>query len=108
MHKVTATVGDLIEALSKFPKDTPVFGYSYLDECDLPIEVAEYMEGPFECMEPEEEDEAPFYYPPHGCQGDSYVDRHWCENGVGPVVYLRDLSYCREEFNGAKMNLIGE
>lgn len=106
MRKMTATVGDLIEALSKFPKNTPVFGYSYLDECDVPLEVAEYMEGPFECIE--EEDEAPFYYPPHGCQGDSHVDRHWSENGVGPVVYLRDRSYCREEFNGAKIDLIGE
>lgn len=108
MSKVTATVGDLIEVLSKFPKDTPVFAYSYLDECDVPLEVAEYLEGPFECMPLEDEDDIPFYYPPHGCQGGSIVDRHWRDNGVGPVVYLRETSYCREEFNGAKINLIGE
>ena len=107
-RKITATVGDLIAALSKFPTDAPVFGYSYLDECDVPLEVAEYLEGPFECMEPEEEGDEPYYYPPHGCQGDSFVQDHWNTNGMSPVVYLRERSYCDEEYNAAKINLIGE
>lgn len=108
MRKVTATVGDLIEALSKFPKEAPVFAYSYVDECDVPLEVAEYKEGPFECMEPEEPGDLPYYFPPLGCQGDSVVQMHWSEHGICPVVYLRDRSYCQEEFNGAKIDLIGE
>lgn len=106
--KMTATVGELIEALSRFPKDTPVFGYSHLDEGDTPIEVVEYFEGPFECMEPEEPGDEPYYYPPHGCQADSSVQDHWNTNGIGPVVYLRDRSYCDEEYNYAKISMIGE
>jgi hypothetical protein len=36
-------------------------------------------------------------YPPHGCQGDSYVERHWLDNGPGPVIYLRDRNWSDNE-----------
>lgn len=106
-RKITATVGELIAALSQFPEDTPVFGYSYLDEGDTPIQVVEYAAGPFEYIEPDEFVDTPYYYPPHGCQADSYVQDYLNENGVSPVVYLRDRSYCKEEYNDFKIDMIG-
>jgi hypothetical protein len=59
-------------------------------------------------MEPEEEGDEPYYYPPHGCQADSIVQDYWNANGICPVVYLRECGYCDEEYNAAKINLIGE
>ena len=94
MVKYTVTAGELIAALSKFPADTPVFGYSYLDECDVPIEVCEIFPGPV--VETDEVGDT-FMYPPHGCQGDSYVERHWLDNGPGPVIYLRDRNWSDNE-----------
>ncbi len=96
-RKITATVGDLIAALSKFPADAPVFGYSYLNECDVPLQVAEYIKEPTDFLEPEEEGDEPYYYPPHGCQGDSFVQDHWNTNGAGPVIYLRERGWSDDE-----------
>ena len=52
-RKMTATVGDLIAALSKVPADTPVFGYSMTDECDVCLDVMEVIPGPID-MESED------------------------------------------------------
>jgi hypothetical protein len=41
MSKWTATAGEIIAALSKFPADTPVFLYNDLDEGDAPVEICE-------------------------------------------------------------------
>ena len=53
MNKMTATVGDIITALSKLPMDTPVFGYSMTDECDVCLDVMETIPGPID-MESED------------------------------------------------------
>ena len=99
MSKWTATAGEIIAALSKFPEDTPVFLYNDLDEGDAPVEICEIFPGPII------EDGAE--YVPHYCKGDSYVERYWEEQGKGPVIYLRDSGWCDRdfEFNPNKMIL---
>lgn len=91
-----ATVADLISALQKMPQDAPVFGYSETDECDTRLEAVELY---IPTKEDEEEMQAqiadenpwPTVYPPHYCQGDSYVSDYWRENKkVSPVVYVRE------------------
>lgn len=80
-----ATVRDLIKALQKFPMDAPVFGYSFTDECDFPIQVAALEQPYMYHGEP---------YPRHGCQGDSHVQEYWEQtNQVCDVVYVRPRAY---------------
>ena len=92
MRKMTATAGDIIKALSTVPADTPVFGYSYTDECDLLIHIMEICPGPHEVPDEDWETGEPCVRKcsPHYCQADSYVEEHWRENGDGPVVFLRE------------------
>lgn len=102
MRKMTATAGDIIKALSKVPTDTPVFGYSYTDECDLLLEIMEICPGPVVVEEEDKEwaaETGQYYhkYSPKYCKGDSYVEEHWRENGEGPVVFLRESSWCDTE-----------
>ena len=91
-----ATVADLISALQKMPQDAPVFGYSETDECDNRLEVVELYIPTKEDEENyatavAENPEWPWVYPPHYCQGDSYVGDYWRENGkLSPVVYIRE------------------
>lgn len=93
MSKWTATAGEIIAALSKFPADTPVFAYSNLDECDVPIEICEIRPEPyFEVYDGET-----FMHAPFGCQGDSHVERYYNEQGPGPVIYLRDRTWFDDE-----------
>lgn len=68
------TVQDLIEALKRFPKNTPVFGYSVDDEGDFPIHIIEYTSDV------------------NYCQGDSYVEEYFDEYGEGKVIYLKKRS----------------
>lgn len=95
MRKMTATAGDIIKALSKVPADTPVFGYSYTDECDLLLEIMKICPGPHEVTDEDWETGEPYVrkYSPRYCQGDSYVEEHWRENGEGPVIFLRESSW---------------
>ena len=65
------TVQDLIEVLKNFPKNTPVFGYSVEDEADFPIHILEYTSD--------------VKY----CQGDSYVEEYFNENGQCKIIYLK-------------------
>ena len=95
-----ATVADLISALQKMPQDAPIFGYSETDECDSRIEVVELYipsQEDEESMVEQIADESnpwPTVYPPHYCQGDSYVSDYWRENKkVSPVVYIRESVY---------------
>ena len=92
MRKMTATAGDIIKALSTVPEDTPVFGYSYTNECDLLIHIMEICPGPHEVPDEDWETGEPCVRKcsPHYCQADSYVEEHWRENGDGPVVFLRE------------------
>ena len=92
MRKMTATAGDIIKALSTVPADTPVFGYSYTNECDLLIHIMEICPGPHEVPDEDWETGEPCVRKcsPHYCQADSYVEEHWRENGDGPVVLLRE------------------
>ena len=92
MRKMTATAGDIIKALSTVPADTPVFGYSYTNECDLLIHIMEICPGPHEVPDEDWETGEPCVRKcsPHYCQADSYVEEHWRENGDGPVVFLRE------------------
>lgn len=76
------TVKELIAKLKAFPENTPVFGYSEMDEGDFPVEIVEYAKAEFD------EDEG-IYIVPHGCQADSSVDEYWSENGIKPIVYVR-------------------
>ena len=90
MGKWTATAGEIIAALSKFPANTPVFLYNELDESDAPIEICEIFPGPII--------EDGVEYIPHYCKGDSYVEQYWKEQGKGPVIYLRDSGWCDRGF----------
>jgi hypothetical protein len=90
MSKWTATAGEIIAALSKFPADTPVFLYNDLDEGDAPVEICEIFPGPII------EDGAK--YVPHYCKGYSYVKQYWEEQGECPVIYLRDRGWCDRNF----------
>ena len=92
MRKMTATAGDIIKALSTVPEDTPVFGYSYTNECDLLINIMEICPGPHEVPDEDWETGEPCVRKcsPHYCQADSYVEEHWRENGDDPVVFLRE------------------
>lgn len=98
MEKMTATVGDIIAALSKYPADTPVFGYSYTDEGDALIAIAEYIDGPQLVEDEDWETGEPYSYycAPYYCKGDSYVEEHWRKNGEGPVIYLRESGWSEE------------
>ena len=95
MAKFTATAGEIIAALMKLPADTPVFGYSEYDEQDSVIEVCEVCEG-YE-KEIDEDDGPEYKCIPHYCKGDSFVERHWEENGEGTVVYLRERGWREDE-----------
>ena len=92
MRKMTATAGDIIKALSTVPEDTPVFGYSYTNECDLLIHIMEICPGPHEVPDEDWETGEPCVRKcsPHYCQADSYVEDYWRENGDSPVVFLRE------------------
>ena len=88
--KFTATVGDIIAALSQYPEHLPVFAYSYTDECAMPIQAVEFVEPKIEI---DSDSGAVYQRTPYGCQADSYVEDHWRMNGDGPVLYLRESSY---------------
>jgi hypothetical protein len=90
------TVGDLIKTLQKYPMDTPVFGYSDMDEGDFPVQIAELAHP----RPRDKEYEAKFdsewlqYHPytgmaPYYCQGDSTVEEYWEQHGLCPILYLR-------------------
>lgn len=93
MAKFTATAGEIIAALMKLPVDTPVFGYSEYDEQDSLIEICEIVKEPVK----HEEDGEVYTSAPYYCKGDSFVERHWEENGDGPVVYLREKMWRENE-----------
>ena len=107
-RKMTATVGDLIAALSKVPVDTPVFGYSMTDECDVRLDVMEVIPGPIDMESEDWETGEPCIvkHSPHYCKGDSYVERHWEEHGKGPIIYLRDSGWCDRDNVGDPTKII--
>ena len=109
-RKMTATVGDLIAALSKVPADTPVFGYSMTDECDVCLDVMEVIPGPIDMESEDWETGEPCIVKrsPHYCKGDSHVEEHWYHNGEGPVVFLRELGWRDEEATPNITILIGK
>lgn len=107
-----ATVADVIAALQKMPQDAPVFGYAEVDECDNPIEVVELYTPTQEDEETMAEQlescpEWPVVYPPHGCQGDSYVSDYWRVNKkVSPVVYIRESTWGDRKDENRKENVV--
>lgn len=105
MRKMTATVGDIIAALSKISPDTPVFGYSSTDECDMPIDAARLIRPePGMGWNPETGEEGIISRSPLGCQADSYIEDYWRQFGDCLVLVLGEC--CASESNEHTVNFM--
>jgi hypothetical protein len=71
-------VKELMEFLSHCPQDAEVFSYNSMHEDDMVVRsVATHLpHGNYDF--------------PYGCQGDSWLEEHFMENGPQPVVFLTD------------------
>lgn len=83
----TMTVGELMDILSTHPPHVPIFFYDADKERDSCIEVVE-LNGPIK--EPEETGDI-VWGTPYYCKGVSHIEEHWKENGLCPILCLREL-----------------
>lgn len=90
----TMTVEQVMNILSTYPGHMPIFFYDLDKERDSCIEVVE-LAGPRSDVE---EGGDIVWGTPYYCKGNSNIEEHWGENGMCPILCMREkTAWEREE-----------